>query len=57
VAGFLVGIAEIVIGTYAAPYAGSLGVGFGNVVPYLLMLIFLLFRPYGLFGTQEIRRV
>jgi branched-chain amino acid transport system permease protein len=57
VGGFLVGIAEAVIGTYSAPYANVLGVGFGSVVPYLLMLIFLLFRPYGLFGTQEIRRV
>ncbi|HKX74005.1 MAG TPA: branched-chain amino acid ABC transporter permease [Acidimicrobiia bacterium] len=57
VAGFLVGIAEFVIGTYSAGYSSVLGVGFGSVVPYLLMLIFLLFRPYGLFGTEEIRRV
>jgi branched-chain amino acid transport system permease protein len=34
-----------------------LGVGFGLIVPYLLMLVFLLIRPYGLFGTEEIRRV
>jgi branched-chain amino acid transport system permease protein len=57
VGGFLVGIAEMVIGTYATGYSNVLGVGFGGVVPYLLMLVFLLFRPYGLFGTQEIRRV
>ncbi|MDP3984559.1 MAG: branched-chain amino acid ABC transporter permease [Acidimicrobiia bacterium] len=57
VAGFLVGIAEFVIGTYSSGYANVLGVGFGSVVPYLLMLVFLLFRPYGLFGTEEIRRV
>lgn len=57
VGGFLVGIAEVVIGTYTAGYSDILGVGFGGVVPYLLMLLFLLVRPYGLFGTQEIRRV
>jgi branched-chain amino acid transport system permease protein len=57
VGGFLVGIAEIVIGTYAAGYTDVLGVGFGGIVPYLLMLIFLIVRPYGLFGTKEIRRV
>lgn len=57
VGGFLVGIAEIVIGTYAAGISNIVGVGFGTIVPYLLMLIFLLFRPYGLFGTEEIRRV
>jgi branched-chain amino acid transport system permease protein len=26
-------------------------------VPYVVMLIVLLVRPYGLFGTPEIRRV
>lgn len=57
VGGFLVGISEIVIGTYAAGYTGVLGVGFGGIVPYILMLVFLLLRPYGLFGTEEIRRV
>jgi branched-chain amino acid transport system permease protein len=57
VAGFLVGIAEFVVGTYTAGFANVVGVGFNSVVPYLLMLIFLLFRPYGLFGTEEIRRV
>ncbi|MGH8927278.1 MAG: branched-chain amino acid ABC transporter permease [Acidimicrobiia bacterium] len=57
VGGFLVGVAEVVIGTYATGYSDVLGVGFGGVVPYLLMLVFLLFRPYGLFGTEEIRRV
>lgn len=57
VAGFLVGIAEVVITTYTAGYTHILGVGFGGIVPYLLMLVFLLFRPYGLFGTEEIRRV
>lgn len=57
VAGFLVGIAEVLIGTYTAGYTNYLGVGFGGIVPYLLMLGFLLVRPYGLFGTEEIRRV
>ncbi len=57
IAGFLVGIAEMVIGTYSAGYSHILGVGFGGIVPYLLMLIFLLVRPYGLFGTEEVRRV
>lgn len=57
VGGFLVGIAEVVIGTYTAGLSNVVGLGFGLVVPYLLMLVFLLIRPYGLFGTEEIRRV
>jgi branched-chain amino acid transport system permease protein len=52
-----VGIAEIVIGTYTAGISNVVGVGFGTIVPYLLMLVFLLFRPYGLFCTEEVRRV
>jgi len=57
IGGFVVGVAEVVISTYTAGMSGTLGVGFGLIVPYLLMLIFLLIRPYGLFGTAEIRRV
>lgn len=34
-----------------------LGSGFGGVVPWLLMMLVLLIRPYGIFGTEEIRRV
>jgi branched-chain amino acid transport system permease protein len=57
VGGFIVGIAEVTIGTYTSGMANFVGVGFGLVVPYILMLLFLLVRPYGLFGTEEIRRV
>ena len=38
VGGFLVGFAEIVIGTYTAGISELVGVGFGTIVPYLLML-------------------
>ena len=44
-------------GHYLAPFADQLGAGFSQIVPYVIMLGFLLFRPYGLFGTEEIRRV
>jgi branched-chain amino acid transport system permease protein len=57
VGGFTIGIAEIMLGHYLADASGTLGLGFTGLVPYLLMLGFLLFRPYGLFGTEEIRRV
>ncbi|MDJ0960058.1 MAG: branched-chain amino acid ABC transporter permease [Acidimicrobiia bacterium] len=57
VGGFAVGIAEVMAGHYLAPFADQLGAGFSQIVPYVIMLGFLLFRPYGLFGTEEIRRV
>ncbi len=34
-----------------------LGSGYPLIVPYVVMIIVLLVRPYGLFGTPEIRRV
>jgi len=54
VGGILVGVCEAVAGTYIEP----LGlVGFKEVAPYLLLLIVLFIRPYGLFGTVRIERV
>ena len=34
-----------------------LGRGIGTVAPYIVMLLVLLVRPSGLFGTQELTRV
>tara|TARA_B100000686_G_C16751416_1_gene952721 strand:- start:610 stop:1584 length:975 start_codon:yes stop_codon:yes gene_type:complete len=57
VGGLIIGLVEIFAGQYLSSYSGVLGVGYQVVVPYLVMLIGLLTRPYGLFGTKEIRRV
>ncbi len=54
--GFAIGLAEVSAGTYLSSVSW-LGVGFSGVVPYLVMMAVLLVRPYGLFGTEEIRRV
>jgi branched-chain amino acid transport system permease protein len=55
VGGLIVGFAESASSAYIT--ADFLGVGFAGIVPYLLMLVVLIVRPYGLFGTEEIRRV
>jgi branched-chain amino acid transport system permease protein len=34
-----------------------LGEGFEDVMPYIVMVIILLVRPFGLFGTKEVRRI
>jgi branched-chain amino acid transport system permease protein len=57
VGGLLVGSAEIFAGQYLSGQTGWLGVGYPLIVPYVIMLITLLVRPYGLFGTPEVRRV
>jgi branched-chain amino acid transport system permease protein len=34
-----------------------LGRGLSNVVPYVVLFVVLLWRPWGLFGTREVTRV
>ena len=57
VAALLVGIAEALTGTYQAHLTPYIGQNFSQVVPYLVMFVVLLVRPYGLFGTREVERV
>jgi branched-chain amino acid transport system permease protein len=46
---------HLTIGTFT--YKAGLGLNFHLVFPYLIMVLILLVRPYGLFGTKEVRRV
>lgn len=57
VGGLVVGAAEVFSGEYLSGYTNQLGAGYALIVPYIVMLLVLLVRPYGLFGTPEIRRV
>ncbi|WP_431801313.1 branched-chain amino acid ABC transporter permease [Microbacterium sp. bgisy203] len=57
VGGLVVGVAMALTKTYQPSLAPWLGTNFENVVPYLIMLLVLLIRPYGLYGTKEVQRV
>ena len=57
VGGLVVGLAMALTKTYQPAFAPWLGANFENVVPYLIMIVVLLIRPYGLFGTREVQRV
>jgi branched-chain amino acid transport system permease protein len=57
IGGLTVGVAESLVGTYQGDVAPWLGQNFAVVSPYVVMLIVLLVRPYGLFGTPEVERV
>jgi branched-chain amino acid transport system permease protein len=57
IAGLIIGIAESLTRTYQPLYAPWLGANFDVIVPYLIMIIVLMVRPYGLFGTKEVVRV
>jgi branched-chain amino acid transport system permease protein len=56
--GFIIGLAEVYAGAYLSGGTWSfLGTGFAGIMPYIVMMAVLLVRPYGLFGTEEVRRV
>lgn len=57
VGGLIVGSAEVFSGQYASGEVDLLGAGYPLIVPYVVMVIALLVKPYGLFGTPEVRRV
>jgi branched-chain amino acid transport system permease protein len=56
VGGLLIGVAEALAAGYQEQLS-FLGRGFGEVVPYVVMIVVLLVRPSGLFGTKELTRV
>jgi len=57
VGGVMIATAEIFAGQYLSQYNDTLGSGYSTIVPYLVMLVVLVVRPFGIFGTPEIRRV
>jgi branched-chain amino acid transport system permease protein len=54
VGGIIIGIAENLGGFYLEGY---FGVGVNQIIAYVIVLIVMMIRPYGLFGTKEIERV
>ena len=54
VGGLIVGVVESIAAGYLDPYVGG---GTKDFAPYVLMILTLMFKPYGLFGTHRIERV
>lgn len=52
-AGFIVGVATMIAGLYLEVKMP----GIMNVVPLVIMLVALIFKPYGLFGEERIERI
>jgi branched-chain amino acid transport system permease protein len=57
VGGIVIGIVQQLTALLAPEYLSWVGSSFELVSPYLVMIVILLVRPYGLFGTKEVRRV
>ncbi len=57
VGGVIIGlIQELTLG-YESHFTKFVGTGFDGIAPFLIMVIVLLVRPYGLFGTRKVERV
>jgi branched-chain amino acid transport system permease protein len=54
VGGLIVGVVENVAAGYVDPYVGG---GTKDFAPYVLMIVALMVRPYGIFGKRIIERV
>jgi branched-chain amino acid transport system permease protein len=54
VGGLIVGIVENVAAGYVDPYVGG---GTKDFAPYVLMILALMIRPYGIFGKKIIERI
>jgi branched-chain amino acid transport system permease protein len=57
IGGIIIGLTQSLTAGYQPDHAAWLGNNFHNVMPYVVMVLILLVRPYGLFGTPEVRRV
>lgn len=54
IAGLLVGVIEYMAGLYLDPLVGA---STREIVPYLILILVLVIRPYGLFGLKRIERI
>jgi branched-chain amino acid transport system permease protein len=50
-------VAGLIVGLLESLTAGYLGGKVRDIVPYVVVLLILLLRPYGLFGTRRIERL
>ncbi len=56
-AGLLLGVMEVLAQGYVNEHLGAFGHNFHSVFPYVVMIGFLVVRPYGLFGRADVERV
>jgi len=54
VGGIVIGVVEVLTSGYAPSW---LGANFSDIAPYVLMILVLFVRPYGLFGTRPVERL
>jgi len=55
--GLIIGVLQQVVAVYHRQWFPFLDTNLREITPYLVMLLVLLVRPHGLFGTKEVERV
>jgi branched-chain amino acid transport system permease protein len=55
--GLIIGVTQTLTSGYQPEYAAWLGQNFHVVMPYAVMILILMVRPFGLFGTREVQRL
>jgi branched-chain amino acid transport system permease protein len=54
IGGLTIGVLENIMGSYLDIYLGG---GVKEIAPFIVLIIILMIKPYGLFGIKEIERV
>lgn len=57
VGGIIIGLVQDLTAGYENYIPSHLGTGIHQITPYLVMILVLLIRPYGLFGTRKVERI
>jgi branched-chain amino acid transport system permease protein len=57
VGGIIIGLVQDLTAGYESHVASFLGAGIHEITPYLVMILVLLIRPYGLFGSRKVERI
>jgi branched-chain amino acid transport system permease protein len=54
IAGLIIGLAESIGAGYLDPFVGG---GLSEVIPFIVIILVLIIRPYGLFGYERVERM
>lgn len=57
VGGIIIGLVQDLTAGYESNVASIFGAGIHQITPYLVMILVLLIRPYGLFGSRKVERI
>ena len=57
VGGIVIGVTQVLTAGYESHVTNIVGAGIHEITPYIIMILVLLIRPYGLFGTRKVERI